>query len=72
MPKDLFSVERNYDHGTRPTVGVLVANLGTPEAPTAKALRPYLKEFLGDPRVIEFSRPLWWLILNGIILTFRP
>ena len=72
MPKDLFSVERGYDHGTRPAVGVLVANLGTPEAPTAKALRPYLRQFLGDPRVIEYSRPLWWLILNGPILTFRP
>lgn len=72
MPKDLFSVERGYDHGTRPAVGILVANLGTPEAPTAKALRPYLRQFLGDPRVIEYSRPLWWLILNGPILTFRP
>ncbi len=72
MPKDLFSVERNFDHGSSRAVGVLVANLGTPEAPTAKALRPYLRQFLGDPRVIEFSRPLWWLILNGPILTFRP
>lgn len=72
MPKDLYSVQRNFDHSQPPAVGVLVANLGTPEAPTAKGLRPYLKEFLGDPRVIEFSRPLWWLILNGPILTFRP
>ncbi|MEM1205047.1 MAG: ferrochelatase, partial [Acidobacteriota bacterium] len=72
MPKNLFTVERDYDHGEHPAVGVLISNLGTPEAPTAKALRPYLKQFLGDPRVVEFSRPLWWLILNGIILTFRP
>ena len=72
MPKDLFSVQRDFKHGEPRSVGVLVANLGTPEAPTAAALRPYLKEFLGDPRVIEYSRPLWWLILNGIILTFRP
>ena len=71
MPKDLYR-KHNYEHGQVPAVGILVANLGTPEAPTAKALRPYLKQFLGDPRVIEYSRPLWWLILNGIILTFRP
>lgn len=51
--------------------GLLLVNLGTPEAPTAKALRPYLKQFLGDPRVIEVPRPIWWLILNGIILPFR-
>ena len=51
--------------------GVLVVNLGTPEAPTAKAVRPYLKQFLGDPRVVEVPRPIWWLILNGIILPFR-
>ena len=43
-----------------------------PEAPTAKALRPYLKQFLWDPRVVEVPRPIWWLILNGIILNTRP
>ena len=53
-------------------IGVLLAQLGTPEAPTAKALRPYLKKFLGDPRVIEKPRWLWWLILNFIILNVRP
>ncbi|MFC4763686.1 ferrochelatase [Dyella koreensis] len=52
--------------------GVLLVNLGTPEAPTAKALRPYLAEFLGDPRVIEYPRWLWWLILHGVILRIRP
>ena len=51
--------------------GILMVNLGTPEAPTAKAVRPYLKQFLGDPRVVEVPRPIWWLILNGIILPFR-
>ena len=51
--------------------GILLVNLGTPEAPTAKALRPYLKQFLGDRRVVEVPRPIWWLILNGIILPFR-
>lgn len=53
-------------------VGVLLVNLGTPEAPTAAALRPYLKEFLSDRRVVELPRALWWLILNGFILPFRP
>ncbi|MDH5299923.1 MAG: ferrochelatase [Gammaproteobacteria bacterium] len=53
-------------------IGVLLVNLGSPEAPTAAALKPYLKEFLWDPRVVEMSRPLWWLILNGIILRTRP
>lgn len=52
--------------------GVLLVNLGSPEAPTAEALRPYLKEFLWDPRVVEVPRLQWWLILNGIILNTRP
>lgn len=56
----------------RPPVGVLLANLGTPDAPTAAALRPYLREFLSDPRVVEFPRLPWWLILNLFILPFRP
>ena len=64
-----------YSHG--PSVqpvqaGVLLVNLGTPTAPTAKAVRPYLAEFLGDPRVIEYPRWLWWLILHGVILRTRP
>ncbi len=53
-------------------VGILIANLGTPDAPTKKALRPYLKEFLSDPRIIEKPRWLWWIILNIIILNVRP
>lgn len=52
--------------------GVLVVNLGTPDAPTPAAIRRYLAEFLWDPRVVELPRPLWWLILNGFILPFRP
>lgn len=51
---------------------VLLVNLGTPEAPTAKAVRPYLAEFLGDQRVIDYPRWLWWLILHGVILRVRP
>ena len=62
----------NYDHGTQPKIGVLLTNLGTPEAPTAKALRPYLKQFLWDPRVVEVPRLLWWMILHAFILTTRP
>jgi ferrochelatase len=52
--------------------GVLLVNLGTPEAPTAAAVRTYLKEFLSDPRVIERQGPLWQFILSGIVLPFRP
>jgi protoporphyrin/coproporphyrin ferrochelatase len=51
---------------------VLLVNLGTPTAPTAKALRPYLAQFLGDRRVIDYPRWLWWLILHGVILRVRP
>lgn len=64
--------EPDFEHGEVPAVGVLVANLGTPEAPTAAALRPYLREFLFDPRVIELPRWKWWLILNLFVLTTRP
>jgi ferrochelatase len=62
----------DYQHSTAPKIGVLLTNLGTPEAPTKQALRPYLKQFLSDPRVVEVPRVLWWLILNGIILNTRP
>lgn len=51
---------------------VLLTNLGTPDEPTPAAVRKYLAEFLWDPRVVDVARPLWWLILNGIILRFRP
>ncbi|MGH8672509.1 MAG: ferrochelatase [Burkholderiales bacterium] len=51
---------------------VLLVNLGTPQAPTAAALRVYLRQFLSDPRVIEIPRLLWWPLLYGVILTFRP
>ena len=53
-------------------IGVLLTNLGTPEAPSAKALRVYLAEFLSDPRVVEIPRLLWLCILHGIILRVRP
>lgn len=53
-------------------VGVLLVNLGTPDAPTTSALRRYLREFLSDPRVIEIPRLVWLCILHGIILRVRP
>lgn len=52
--------------------GILLINLGSPEAPTAAAVRPYLREFLSDPRVIDIPAPLRWLLLNAVILPFRP
>ena len=67
-----FASEPAYSHGTVAKVGILLVNLGTPVAPTAAALRRYLKQFLSDPRVVEIPRALWWLILNGIILNTRP
>ncbi len=57
---------------TRPVTGILLVNLGTPDAPTAPAIRRYLKSFLSDPRVIEAPKVIWWFILNLIILRFRP
>lgn len=67
-----YSTESPYTHGDQLKVGILLANLGTPDAPTAKALRPYLKQFLSDTRVVEIPRAIWWFILNGIILVIRP
>ncbi len=58
--------------GAEDKTAVLLVNLGSPEAPTVPDVRRYLKEFLSDPRVVEFPRALWWLILNGIILNTRP
>lgn len=56
----------------QPRLGVVLVNLGTPDAPTAGAVRRYLREFLGDRRVIEVPRLMWWVILNLFILPFRP
>lgn len=72
MPKNLFVGEPEARFGEVPAVGVLVVQLGTPTAPTSRAVRAYLRQFLFDPRVIEMSRPLWWLILNLFVLPFRP
>ncbi|MDR1661479.1 MAG: ferrochelatase, partial [Azoarcus sp.] len=56
----------------RARMGVLLVNLGTPAAPTAAALRPWLRQFLSDPRVVEWPRLIWQPILNGIVLAIRP
>jgi ferrochelatase len=70
MPK--FKLMPEYEHGTPAGLGVLLVNLGTPDSPTAPAVRRYLRQFLWDPRVVEYPRMLWWLVLNGIILLLRP
>ena len=62
----------DYDHQQEAKTGILIVNLGTPDAPDAKSIRRYLAEFLSDPRVIEMPRWLWKLILHGVILRFRP
>ncbi|MES2943829.1 MAG: ferrochelatase [Pseudomonadota bacterium] len=71
-----FVTEPTFTHGQETKVSsgtaVLLCNLGTPDAPTAPALRPYLAEFLSDHRVVEIPKIIWWLILHGIILRIRP
>lgn len=52
--------------------GILLANLGSPTAPTTKEVRRFLKAFLWDKRVVNIPRPIWWLILHGFVLPFRP
>lgn len=60
-----------HQHGQAPVTGILLCNLGTPEAPTPAAVRRYLAEFLGDPRVVEIPRALWLPLLHGVILPLR-
>ena len=67
-----FNPEPNYQHGDQAKVGILLANLGTPDAPTAKALKRYLGQFLMDRRIVEIPRFIWCWILHCIILVFRP
>jgi ferrochelatase len=62
----------DYPHGTDESIGILVANLGTPNAPNTPALRRYLRQFFDDPRVFEFPRLTWWLLTRAIILNRRP
>lgn len=58
--------------GNDEPLGVLLVNLGTPDSPSVSDVRRYLREFLWDPRVVEVPRPIWWLVLNLVILTTRP
>ncbi len=67
-----FLPEPAFKHDQPLRAGILLINLGTPAAPTAAALRPYLKEFLSDRRVVEIPRAVWLPILNGVILNTRP
>ncbi|MEJ2564587.1 MAG: ferrochelatase [Gammaproteobacteria bacterium] len=67
-----YSGEQDYRHDSVGCLGVLLVNLGSPDAPTTDAVRRYLAEFLRDPRVVEIPRPVWWLILHGMVLRFRP
>lgn len=67
-----FSKEPPFAHGNTPNIGVLLVNLGSPDAATPSAVRSYLREFLSDPHVVEIPRPVWWLILNLFVLTTRP
>ena len=71
MPSS-FAPEPPYTHGQADRTAVLLCNLGTPDEPTAPAVRRYLAQFLGDHRVVEIPRLLWMPILHGIILRTRP
>ena len=67
-----YEGEKDYRHGSKSHLGVLITNLGTPDRPNSNSLKKYLKEFLSDPRVIELPKILWQTILRGIILKTRP
>ncbi len=69
---NFYKNEPKYKHGDVPKIGILLANLGTPDAPDAKSLRKYLGQFLMDRRVVEIPRFIWCWILHFIILVFRP
>jgi ferrochelatase len=67
-----YKSQTDFTHSKADKIGVIVSNLGTPQAPTKQALKPYLKQFLSDPRVVEVPKLIWWFVLNGIILNIRP
>jgi ferrochelatase len=67
-----FSSAPQFAHGQVPLTAVLLVQLGTPDAPTAPALRRYLSQFLSDPRVVEIPALLWQPLLQGVILRTRP
>ena len=67
-----MKIPTNHPDIPKPKVGVLLVNLGTPDATDYFSMRRYLKEFLSDRRVIEIPKVIWSPILNLFILTFRP
>ncbi len=67
-----FHIEPALSYTQQHKTAVLLINLGTPDAPTAEAVRPYLRDFLSDYRVVELPRLLWQPILRGLVLTLRP
>ena len=67
-----YNQEPSYKHGDTPKIGIILANLGTPEEPKTAAVRKYLGQFLMDRRVVEIPRFIWCWILHFIILVFRP
>ena len=70
MPR--YTAITEFDHSMPERTGVLLVQLGTPAAAEPSAVRRYLAEFLWDPRVVEIPRPIWWLLLHGLILRTRP
>ena len=62
----------DFVHGSRARVGVMLVNLGTPDDPSTRSVRRYLRQFLSDPRVIDIPAIGRWLLLNLVILPFRP
>lgn len=67
-----YLAEPDWRHDAAQRIGVLLVNLGSPDAPTPKALRKYLAQFLSDPRVVEIPRWIWKPVLHGVILNTRP
>ena len=61
---DKYIGEKDYEHGSKEKIGVLITNLGTPDAPNRKELKVYLNQFLSDPRVIELPKILWQILLK--------
>ena len=67
-----FDASPQYEHGLPESLGVLLVNLGTPDDPTPGAIRRFLRQFLSDPRVVEYPRLLWLPVLHGYVLRTRP
>jgi ferrochelatase len=68
----MMTLPINHPPVATPKIGVLLVNLGTPDAPTKSAVKRYLKQFLSDRRVVEIPQIIWQPILRGIILNTRP